>query len=96
MGRIIKDPKKQELIIKGFANYRRISILHLLGSNKGSFSNDEIAEELHIGFRSASQHLDKMYRAGLVSKTHSGPLVLHRLTSRGQQVIEFLRWFERY
>jgi DNA-binding transcriptional ArsR family regulator len=95
MGRIIKDPKKIEVIIKGFANRHRIRILYILEDTK-SLSVNEVAERSNIGFRSASQHLDKMYRGGLVSKSYSGPVVLHSLTSRGKSALEFIERFDRY
>lgn len=95
MGKMIKDPKKLEAVIKGFANYRRIQILYLLNRQR-DLSNNDIAEQLHIGFRSSSQHLDKMYRGGLLGKTKQGPLVIHSLTTLGKQALDFLNRFERY
>jgi DNA-binding transcriptional ArsR family regulator len=95
MGKTIKDPKVLERIVKGFANYRRIQILFLLKEEKG-LSVMEIAEKLHIGFRSASQHLDKMYRGGIVGKTPEGPSMVHYLTIRGDTAINFLSRFQRY
>ncbi|MBL4644735.1 MAG: winged helix-turn-helix transcriptional regulator [Candidatus Pacebacteria bacterium] len=79
-----------EVIIKGFANERRISVLLLLHRYPNS-SIGEIADALKIGYKSVSQHVDKMYRAGLVSKEGDGYFVLHTLTIRGKQILYFLR-----
>lgn len=95
-----KDSKDLEIIIKGIANHRRIQILYLLGGKNKLPTNDglsvnDIAETLRIGFRSASQHLDKMYRGGLVAKTPKGPAVIHSLTGRGVDTLNFLGRFGR-
>lgn len=94
MAKSFKDSKNIEIIVKGFANFRRVQILDLLQGNK-SLSLNDIAYKLKIGFRAASQHLDKMLRAGLIVKSRSGASVLHNLTPRGAEILKFIQKIER-
>jgi DNA-binding MarR family transcriptional regulator len=93
MRAFVKDPIKIETIVKGFANYRRIQIIYLISYEKG-LSVNNIADRLNIGFRSVSQHLDKMYKGGLVSRRHRGVEVIYETTSRGREVTEFIKALE--
>ena len=82
-----------ERVVRGFSNHRRIEILTLL--NKGSvFSVFDVAERLRIDFRTASDHLRRLYLAGLVDKKNRGAAVEHTLTGRGKDILKFLRTLE--
>jgi len=79
-----------ELIIKGFANRRRLEILDLLAKQQG-LTVENIAVALRIGYENASDHIRKMYLAGLVSKHSLGTSVAHRLTSRARYILVFCK-----
>lgn len=88
-----KDNHHLERIVKGFANHRRIEILGLLAS-KPELSVAEIAEQLRINFKTASEHIRRLAIAGLVLKRSDGVHVRHKLTSRGDSILKFLRILE--
>ncbi|MEK7140672.1 MAG: winged helix-turn-helix domain-containing protein [Patescibacteria group bacterium] len=79
-----------ELIIKGFANHRRLQILNLLEKSPG-LSVDGITENLSIGYENASDHIRKMHLAGLVTKHSVGNNVIHRLTLRAKSILVFCK-----
>jgi len=85
--------RKMERIVKGAANHRRIQILDLL-QKKPELSVDEIATTLKINFKTASDHVRRLAIAGLVIKRYEGNFVRHKLTSRGQSILKFLRILE--
>lgn len=79
-----------ESIVKGFANKHRISILTLL--NKDPYLDvDSISVRLSVGYKTTAVHLQRMYDAGLVEKEDEGSFVLHSLTARGRQILNFLK-----
>ena len=84
---------KLERIIKGFANHRRLEILNLLKTKPG-LSVDNIAEILRIGYQNASDHIRKLYIAGLVSKKSLGTSVVHQLTHRAEAILVFCKKLE--
>lgn len=62
--------KKVERIVKGFANHRRVQILDLLKKTP-ELSVSDISEKLKINFRTASDHVGKLARAGLLVKRYN-------------------------
>ena len=82
-----------EKIIRAFANLKRLDILELL---KGSpdLSVADISERLRVDYKLTSSHISKLSIAGLVSKKHRGPAVLHKLTKRGDVILMFVRTLE--
>ena len=86
----MRKPRDLERIFKGVANHRRIEIVLLL-AKKPELSVDEIATELDVELKNASQHLQKLSIAGLVMKRHEGNTVRHALTHRGKSILEFAR-----
>lgn len=89
----MRQPRRLERIVKGFASYRRLQILELLQANP-ELSLSEISERLKMQFRNTSQHISKMASAGLVMKRHDGTEVRHKLTERGEKALEFARKLE--
>ena len=79
-----------ETIVKGFASQKRIAILDLIENNP-DLDVDGISYSLGFGYKSVSQHLNKMLTADLITKEYEGTYVLHRITPRGRQVVAFLR-----
>ena len=79
-----------ERIVKGFANHRRIEMLHLL-QREPELSVEDIAERLKIGYENASEHVRKLAIAGLVMKRNDGRSVRHKLTRRANDVLMFCK-----
>ncbi|MEK9170084.1 MAG: winged helix-turn-helix domain-containing protein [Patescibacteria group bacterium] len=82
-----------EKIVKGFSNHRRIQIIRLL-SEKPELSVFEIADELDINYKTASEHIRRLVIAGLVMKRNEGNAVRNALTIRGNSILKFLRTLE--
>ena len=79
-----------ERIVKGFANHRRIEMLHLL-QREPELSVEDIAERLKIGYENASEHVRKLAIAVLVMKRNDGRSVRHKLTRRANDVLMFCK-----
>jgi len=82
-----------ERVVRGFSNHRRLQILELLG-RKPELSVFDVAEELKINFKTASEHIRRLAIAGLVLKRFEFHSVRHKLTDRGLFVLKFLRTLE--
>jgi len=85
--------RKLERIVRGFSNHRRIEIIELL-SKDPELSVMEVSEILHINFKTASEHILRLTRAGLIMKRSAGNRVRHALTDRGKSILVFLRTLE--
>jgi len=90
---IMKGFRELERIVKGFANHRRIEILMLL-KKEPELSVDEIAGQLKINFKTASEHVRRLAIAGLVLKRSEGNHVRHKLSVRAESILKFLRILE--
>ena len=88
-----KNYRKLERIVKGFANHRRIQILELLEKNP-ELSVIEIAQELNMNFKTASEHIRRLAISGLIMKRSDGTNIRHKFTERGLKVLKFLRTLE--
>ncbi len=82
-----------ERIIRGISNHRRIEIMALL-SKKPELSLEEISEILNINFKTGSEHIRRLAISGMLIKRNDFHSVRHKLTSRGLQVLKFLRTLE--
>ena len=82
-----------ERVVRGFANHRRIEMLRLLQKHP-ELSVEEVAGELSINAKTASEHMQRLAIAGLVLKRNAGQAVRHKLTKRGEDVLIFLRTLE--
>ena len=89
----MKKFRDLERIVRGFSNHRRIEILTLL-ERAPELSVIEIAEELGINFKTASEHIRRLAHAGLVLKRNEGAAVRHALTPIGRSILKFLRTLE--
>ena len=89
----MKNFRSLERLVKGFANHRRIEILELL-RKRPELSVEEVAEALRINFKTASEHIRRLAIAGLLLKRNDIHSVRHKLTSRAQEVLKFLRTLE--
>lgn len=85
--------RRLEKIVRGFSNHRRIQILELLKKEPELFVW-EISDKLNINFKTASEHIRRLAAAGLIVKRSQAASVRHKLTSRGELVLKFLRTLE--
>lgn len=76
--------------MRAVGNHRRIEILDLLEQNP-ELSVVEISQKLKINMKTASEHIRRLTIAGLVMKKSQGTSIRHRLTSRGNNILMFLR-----
>lgn len=88
-----KTYRELERIVKGFANHRRIQIIELL-KKEPELSVADISEKLRINFKTASAHIQRLAIAGLMMKRYQGKNVRHKLTSRAEDILKFLRILE--
>lgn len=84
---------KLEKIVKGFSNHWRIGILMLL-AREPELSVVEIVGKLNMNYKTASEHIRRMALAGLIAKRYDNANVRHKLTSRGESILKFLRILE--
>ena len=89
----IKNYRNLERIAKGFASHRRIQILDLL-AQEPELSLDDIAETLKINYKTAGEHVRRLAIAGLVLKRSDSNSVRHKITSRAESILKFLRTLE--
>lgn len=82
--------RRIERIVKGFANHRRLQILHLL-KREPELLVEEISERLNMGYENASDHVRKLAIAGLVMKRNEGSAVRHKLTPRAEVILVFCK-----
>ena len=85
--------RKLERLVKGYANHRRIQIMDLLHSEP-ELSVEEVADKLSVNFKTISEHIRRLATSGLVLKRSEGNCVRHKLTSRAQSMLKFLRILE--
>lgn len=80
-------------MVRGFSNHRRIEMLQLLKA-KPELSVEEIAGELKINYKTAAEHVRRLALTGLVLKRNEGSTVRHKLTTRAESILKFLRTLE--
>ena len=89
----MKNTKKLERIVRGFANHRRIQILDLFG-REPELSVLETSENLGVNFKTISEHIRRLGIAGLLMKRSDGASIRHKLTPLGLSILKFLRTLE--
>ena len=76
--------KNLDKILKAFANKRRLAIIKYLKNAKQASVGD-IAEEIHLSFRSTSKHLGILFAADIVDKEQKGSYLLYRISDQQNQ-----------
>jgi DNA-binding transcriptional ArsR family regulator len=79
-----------ERVVKGYANHRRLRILEL-SAHEPDLTIDDFCHRLGIGYENASDHVRKMYAAGLLIKKSDGMYVRHRISNRGKSILAFCK-----
>lgn len=83
--------KKLERMLKASANRRRFLILAFLKKEKEA-TVGEIAEHIHLSFKSTSRHLAILYATEMVERTQRSSEVFYRLIDNPHSIIlEILR-----
>lgn len=85
--------KQLERIAKGSANHRRIQILDLLEKTP-ELSVSEISIAIKSDIKNVSEHVRKLTIAGLIVKRNQGNNIRHKLTPRGNSILQFYRIVE--
>lgn len=93
MQKTVNINRRLERIAKGFANHRRIQMMHSLNDSP-ELSPQEIARRLRINLKTASEHLRRLAISGLVLKRNQGRQVCHALSDRGREILGFLKKLE--
>ena len=88
-----KNYRTLERLVRGFSNHRRIQIMEILKKTP-EMSVDEIAKLLDINYKTAADHIRRLAIAGLVLKKSDSVSIRHKLTSRAEYVLKFLRTLE--
>ena len=89
----LKNFRALERTMKGCANHRRIEIIQALFKHP-EMSVGDLAVDLKINFKTASEHIRRLAIAGLILKRSEGSSVRHCLTSKGKNILKFLRTLE--
>ncbi len=89
----LKNFRSLERTMKGCANHRRIEIIQALYKHP-EMSVSDLAIDLKINFKTASEHIRRLAIAGLILKRSEGASVRHCLTSKGRSILKFLRTLE--
>ena len=85
--------RQLERTIKAFASRHRLQILRTLQQEPG-LPVAEIARRVRLNVKTASAHLRRLAVGRLVSKRADGRMVRCKLTTRGRDVLKFLRKLE--
>lgn len=82
-----------ERLVRGFSNHRRIEMLELL-KKEPELSVEEVASRLDINYKTSADHLRRLTIAGLLLKRSDSVSIRHKLTTRAEYVLKFLRTLE--
>lgn len=73
-----KEGKEKEKILKALANKRRLAIVGAL--KKGELSVGDIAEKIHLSFKSTSRHLRLLSAADILEREQKGLTAFYSLS----------------
>jgi len=90
-----KIVKRIERVFKGVANHNRVRIINFI-ADENDTTLWQISEGLKINFRNASQHTQKLEKAGLIEKQYVGRQVMHFLTPYGKKIHEFMNILRKF
>ena len=84
--------KDLEIILKGLANKKRLMILDFL-NRTGKNDTGTIADYLNTDYKIAIPHLEKLLRAGLITKRRDGLIVHYQISNLGRRILLLLKNF---
>lgn len=79
--------KELERVLKALANKRRLAILRYLKRHKEA-TVGEIAEAIHLSFKSTSRHLSVLAGANVVEKDQRSLEMWHKLSPSAHQIVK--------
>jgi len=85
--------KKLERIYKGVSNHWRIKILYLISENP-EISLENIVKKMRANYSTISEHVKRLFSAGLISKKYKGRIVAHLITPYGKKVLKTFMEFK--
>jgi DNA-binding MarR family transcriptional regulator len=85
----MKTDRQVEQIVRGFSNHKRVAIMRLLSQEPGA-SVVTIARRVKCHYQTASEHVRRLHRSGLIHKRQPGQAQQHELSPRGKSVLKFL------
>lgn len=88
-----KASRQLERIVKGFSNHRRIQMLEVLEA-RPELDLTALARACGVNLKTAGEHARRLVLAGLVVMRNRGRQVLHAVSARGAQALDFLRVVE--
>jgi DNA-binding transcriptional ArsR family regulator len=84
--------KDLEIILKGLANKKRLMILDFL-NRTGENDTGTIADYLNTDYKIMIPHLEKLLRAGLITKRRKGLIVHYQISNLGRRILLLLKKF---
>lgn len=78
--------REPERILKALANRRRLAIIRLLRQHR-ELAVGEIAEKIHLSFKSTSRHLSVLRAADIVERDQRGLLVFYCLARQQPSLV---------
>jgi DNA-binding transcriptional ArsR family regulator len=84
--------KDLEIILKGLANKKRLMILDFL-NRTGENDTGTIADYLNTDYKIVIPHLEKLLKAGLITKRREGLIVHYQISNLGKRILHLLKNF---
>ncbi len=81
--------KELERTLKSLANKRRLGIIQFLKKNKEA-SVGELAEAIHLSFRSTSRHLAVLYGADILEKDYRANQIYYSLNTKKNSTLSHI------
>ena len=82
--------RSSERIVRGFSNHRRIRMLETLEATP-MLDLMTLARACGVNVKTASEHTRRLVAAGLVTKHQQARRVMHAISPRGTQALNFVR-----
>lgn len=77
--------KELERLLKALANRRRLAVINFLKKEKEA-NVGEIAEQIHLSFKSTSRHLSVLTNVDILEKEQRSSEVFYRLNNEMSEV----------
>jgi DNA-binding transcriptional ArsR family regulator len=84
--------KDLEIILKGLANKKRLMILDFL-NRIGENDTGTIADYLNTDYKIVIPHIEKLLKAGLITKRREELIVHYQISNLGKRILYLLKNF---
>lgn len=85
----MKNLTRVEQILKAVANKKRLEIMRILMTKK-ELSVEDIANAIHLSYRSTSKHLTQLLRAGIIERTQKSRYAYFSLSKQEHPIVTLL------